>query len=203
MQAKDSLLFFRISFVFCLCVVGARTLAAATPAFTISAANTAVSASGTGTTRFTLIASNVYAGTVVVNCEAANPPADAKLPYCGGSAVLAEKLSPGETVSGSVLLTGPRVPGTAGMQHRQGARSAAGLALAGATMLFLRPGRRRRRSLALAVIAVCVLLTGFAGISACGGSGAGLTSGTFPYSITGTDITTSAEASSTFLVTVP
>jgi hypothetical protein len=203
MRAMGSLLSFKIAFVLCLGFNGAVVLAAATPAFTISAANTTVSASGTGTTTFTLTASNGYSGTIVVNCEAASPPADAKLPYCGGSAVLAEKLNSGETVSGSVPLTKSRVPGLANLQRRPGTGSPAGLALAGALMLLLIPRRSARRSLAMVVFAVCALLAGSAEISACGGNGNGLTSGTFPYTITGTDITTSATASSTFMVTVP
>ncbi len=181
---------------------GSRALAAGAPDFSITATNATVSATGTGTTTFTLTSLKGYTGTVVVTCYASSPPAGAKLPYCGGGAIRAEKLTAGEIVSGSLPLTEFPVPVAASLPRRPGAGPASSVAVAGALLLGLGLRRRARRWLVLGVFAAGAL-AGFAGISACAANGNGLTQGTFPYTVVATDTTTNAMVSSTFMVTVP
>lgn len=201
MRTRALAFFIGISLVLCLGFAGAGALAAAAPDFTIAATNTTVSASGTGATTFTLTSLNGYTGSVVVTCYATNPPADAKLPYCGGGLLRAEKLTAGEIVSGSLPLTEFPVPAAESLPRRPGPAPATGLAVTGALLLGLSVRRRARRWLVLGVFAAGAL-AGFAGISACGANGNGLTQGTFPYTVVGTDTTTNATVSSTFMVTV-
>jgi hypothetical protein len=46
-------------------------------------------------------------------------------------------------------------------------------------------------------------LAGLAGISACGGNNSVVTPGTYAYTVTATDVNTSATVTATFNVTVP
>lgn len=97
---------------------------------------------------------------------------------------------------------GTPVPAPVSVPHRQGHAPAGGLALAGALLLGWGLRRRASRWLVVGLLAVGAL-AGLAGISACMGYGSGFTPGTFPYTITGTDTSTNASVSSTFMVTVP
>jgi hypothetical protein len=76
------------------------------------------------------------------------------------------------------------------------------LALAGVLLLGFGFRRSARRWLVLVLLAAAGL-AGLTGISACAGTGNGLTPGTFPYTIVGTDNTTNESVSSSFMVTVP
>jgi hypothetical protein len=69
------------------------------------------------------------------------------------------------------------------MPRRSGHLPMAGLALAGALLLGFGMRRRASRWLTLVLLAVGTL-AGPAGISACGGSGNGMTPGTYLYTIT-------------------
>ena len=201
MRVRAFTLSFGVSLILCTGFSSARGVPAR-PDFTVTATNTTVDASGSGTSNFTLTSINGYAGTVWITCNPTNPPMNAKLPYCGGGAVLTEKLTASETVTGVVGMHGTPVPAPVSVPHRQGHAPAGGLALAGALLLGWGLRRRASRWLVVGLLAVGAL-AGLAGISACMGYGSGFTPGTFPYTITGTDTTTNASVSSTFMVTVP
>jgi len=177
-------------------------MAAATPGFTVAATNATIGAGGAGTSNFTLTSVDGYAGTVVVTCYATDPPAGARLPYCGGGPIRAEQLAAGATVTGTVPLTAFPAPEAANVPHRWGGSTGTGVALAGVLLLGFGLRRRASRWLAVALLALAGL-AGLAGISACVGVGNGLTTGTYPYTITGTDMSTNTTASSSFMVTVP
>jgi hypothetical protein len=175
---------------------------AAAPGFSIAAANTTLTASGTGSATFTLTSLNGFTGMVAVTCDSQNQPPEVRLPYCGVGPLLAYNLTAGEAVNGSIAFSAVPVPGAAGAAKRTDRTPAAGLALAGAMLFGLSLRRRARRWLMLTVLAVGAL-AGFAGISACSADQVGLTPGTYPYTIFATDVSTSAQVSSTFNVTVP
>jgi hypothetical protein len=200
MRARRFSLFFLF---FSLCLGFSGTLAwAATPGFSIAATNVTLTASGTGSTTFTLTSLNGYTGLVAVTCDATNPPVGAKLPYCGGGPIVAFTLTADKAVSGSMGFYTGAVPLAAGLTHGAGYTPAAGLALAGSLLLGLGFRRRARHWLLLALLAVGTL-AGLAGISACGGNANGLTPGTYQYTMTATDVNTSAQVTSSFNVTVP
>ncbi len=79
---------FGFTLIFSLGYSSAPALAA-TPGFSIAAANATVSASGTGSAKFALNSLNGYTGLVSVTCDAQNPPPGARLPYCGVGPLLA------------------------------------------------------------------------------------------------------------------
>jgi hypothetical protein len=196
----------RFSFLFLLslCIGFSGTLGlAATPGFSIAATNVTLTASGTGSTAFTLTSLNGYTGIVAVTCDVANPPPGAKLPYCGGGPALAYTLTANEAVNGSMDFYTQAVPAvTARLALRPGLGQAASLALAGAMFLGLGLRRRARHWLIQAVLAVGAL-AGLVGIFSCGGSANGLTPGTYQYIMTAEDTKTSAYVTSPFSVTVP
>jgi len=86
--------------------------------------------------------------------------------------------------------------------NRRGHELATGLALAGALLSGLGLGRRGLRWLTLTLFAFCTLFA-LAGISACGGNNNYVTPGTYAYTVTATDVATSATVTATFNVTVP
>jgi hypothetical protein len=201
MKIRKGFLVFGLFLALMAGLSGSRTFAA-TPGFSIKAANTTLTAEGTGSTTFTLTSLNGYTGQVVVTCDDANPPAGAKLPYCGGGPLRAYTLTANETVTGTMQFYAMAVPVAASLVRRPGPWPAAGLALAGAMLIGLGWRRRARHWMMLALLAVGGL-AGPAGICACGGNRNGLTSGTFQYTMYATDTSTSAQASSVFNVTVP
>ncbi len=202
MQSRGLPFCFRIAFVLWLGLIGSGALEAGTPEFTLTAADTTVSLGGTGSSTFTLTSLNGYTGTVVIVCHPTSPPADSKLPYCGGGLLLMEQLVGGETVKGFLPLTGLPVPIPASMPHPRRHGSGAGLVLGGAMLLGLAGSRRKRRWLLHAMFAA-VALGALAGVCGCAGTWNPLTPGTFPYTIVGTDYATHMSVSGSFLVTVP
>ncbi|MGA3071889.1 MAG: hypothetical protein ABSD43_16910 [Terracidiphilus sp.] len=88
------------------------------------------------------------------------------------------------------------------MPHRRGHGLAPGFALAGALLLGFGFRRRAARWFTLTLLAVGAL-AGLAGISACGGNNSVVTPGTYAYTVTATDVNTSATVTATFNVTVP
>jgi hypothetical protein len=180
---------------------------AATPNFTISAANTIMPSSGFGSVPVTLTSINGYVGSVTTNCNPTNPPAGAKLPICGGpTAPPIFALTANQTVKGSITLMpyGDDLPFPASMLHRDGRRLAPGLALAGVVLFGLRIRPRDWYRLALTFFVLFVLV-GLMGISACGGKGNsnGMTPGTYQYTVTAGDINTGEYVTTNVAVTVP
>ena len=180
---------------------------AATSDFTVAATNVTMSSSsssGTGSATFTLTSVNGYTGSVNVNdCEPPTPLAGEKLPFCGGSVAHAPyTLAANQVVMGSLPLYNSPVPVPASLLHRRGHGLATGLALAGALLSGLGLGCRGRRWITLTLLAFCALFA-LAGISACGNNNNYVTPGTYTYTVTATDVATSATVTATFNVTVP
>lgn len=190
---------------------------AATPGFTITATNATMSSSGssgTGSTTFTLSSVNGYTGSVRVGCVEPNPPAGAKLPYCGSYAVApaAIPVQPPITLTANEVVTGTfsfinfpapcSNPCPVSLPRHGGHGMAQGLALAGVLLLGFRFRRRPARWLMLMLFAAGTL-AGLAGISACGASNDVVTPGTYTYSLTATDVNTAASVSTSFNLTVP
>jgi hypothetical protein len=180
---------------------------AATPDFTVSAANTIMPSSGFGAIPVTLTSINGYVGSVTTNCNPTNPPIGAKLPICGGpTAPPIYALTANQTVTGSISLMpyGDRLPLPASTQHSDGRRLAQGLALAGALLFGLRTRLQVWRRLALTFFVLFVLV-GLTGISACVGNGNsnGMTPGIYQYTVTAGDNNTGEFVTTNVLVTVP
>lgn len=174
---------------------------AATPSFNISATSVTMSSSGssgTGSSTFKLTSVNGYSGTVGITCYPSSEPAGAKLPYCGGSAMVGHSLTANAQVTGSLPFFNVPVPEPVSMPlHRS---RTAGLALAGALLLGLGFGRRFPRWLLLVLFAVA--FTGLTAMTGCGGSKSVVTPGTYTYTVQALD-TNSVMVKSTFEVTVP
>ncbi len=189
-----------LTFLFALSAGAASAQAA--PHFVISATNATMSASG-ASIRFTLTSVDGYAGKLGVNCEAANPPAGARLPYCGGGPVSQITLAANGTATGVVGLTAGPVPlASAGGSNAPGRGSDAGWAMAGVVLLSLGFIRRRARWLSVLLL-VAGTLAGLATLNACGGGPPTLTPGTYDYTLTAFDTSTNVTAATTVKVTVP
>jgi hypothetical protein len=177
----------------------------ARPLFTISATNVTMSSSGstgTGSTTFTLTSEDSYTGTIGITCYPTTEPAGAKLPYCGGSAMIGHTLTANATVTGALPFFNVAVPVTPAASQVVPARvGATGLALAGAILLGFGFRRKTGRWLMLVLLAAGTL-TGLATITGCGGSNSVVTPGTYSFTIQGVD-TNSVKVTSTFEVTVP
>lgn len=178
---------------------------AATPSFTVSATNVTMSSSsssGTGTSNIKLTSVNGYSGTVGVICYPTTEPADAKLPFCGGSTVmLGYTLNPGGITAGTLPLFNEPVPEPVNMPARRSKAGPAGLALAAMVLLGLGFPRRVSRWFLLVLFAAGA----FAGLgvaSGCGGGNSVVTPGTYSYTVKAVD-TNSIIVTSTFEVTVP
>jgi hypothetical protein len=174
---------------------------AATPAFSVSATNTAMPSSGFGSIPVELTAIDGYVGSITTNCNPLNPPAGARLPICGGpTAPRVYQLTANQTVTGSITLMpyGEVVPLPASMLHRGGPP----LALAGVLLFGLRIRPRNWRRHVPTFIALCVL-GGLAGICACGGNSNGMTPGTYQYTVTAADINTGVFTTTNVTITVP
>jgi hypothetical protein len=193
------------------------TALAATPSFTITATNVAVSSStssGVGSSTFTLTSVNGYAGSVRVSCAPPTPPVGIKVPYCTGgfpgpAAVPAQPpitLTADEVVTGTVPFYNAPVPCSnpcpVSLPHRDSHKLAQGIALAGALVLGFGFRRRAARRLTLMLLAVGTL-AGLAGISACGANNSVVTPGTYAYTITATDVNTAVAVNTSVNVTVP
>jgi hypothetical protein len=192
---------------------------AATPSFTITATNATMSSSsssGLGSSSFTLTSVNGYTGKVFVGCQPPTLSAEVKIPYCGpGSAGNAAiPAQPPITLTANAVVTGTipffnfpvpscsSGPCPASLPHRGVRRLAQGLALAGALLFGFGFRRRAARWLTLTLFVVGAL-AGLAGISACGANNNVVTPGTYPYTITATDVNTSVSVTTSVNVMVP
>ena len=190
---------------------------AATPGFTITATNVTVSSSGSsgvGSSSFTLTSVNGYTGSVFVGCNYPTLPAGVRAPYCGngvaGSGAIPAQppitLTANEVVTGTIYFYNVPVPCSnpcpVSLPRRGGHGLPQGLALAGALLLGFGFRPRAARWLTLTLFALCAFFA-LAGISACGGNNNVVTPGTYAYTITATDINTSAFVNASVNVTVP
>lgn len=202
--------------VFGIVVSGSPALAA-TPYFTLTATNVTMSSSGssgTGSSSITLASVNGYTGSVQVVCTPPTLATSVKAPYCtnagggGGEVPVVPpyKLTANAAVTGTIALYNFPLPCSnpcpVSLPHRGGHGLAAGLALAGALLLGFGFRRRATRWLSLTLL-VAGALTGLGGISACGGNSDVVTSGTYAYTITATDVNTTAVVTTSMNVTVP
>ncbi len=177
---------------------------AATPSFTITATNATMSSSGVngrGSSTFTLTSVNGYTGTLGITCYPTNEPAGAKLPYCGGPAMIGHTLTANASVTGSLPFYNEPVPEPVNMPVRRSHAGPAGLALAVGLLLGLGFRKRASRWLLLVLFAGCAF-AGLAVMSGCGGSNSVVTPGTYSYTVKAAD-TNSVIVSSTFNLTVP
>jgi hypothetical protein len=187
---------------------------AVTPSFSVAATNVTMSsnaASGTGSTSITLTSVNGYAGTVGFICSPPTTAAGVNLPLCnfGGPAyVLFETLTANQTATGTIAFRNsppPCNPCPVDLPRGGGHRLPSGLALAGALLVGLVFRRRGQRWLALTLFAVGSF-AGLAGIVACGGNNSnnnGVTPGTYTYTLSAVDMNTSANVTTSIMVTVP
>jgi hypothetical protein len=224
MRARSLVVLFG-TFLTLIAGLGSGQAQSATPAFTISASNVTMPASGMGAIPFTLTSVNGFAGSVVVGCSPASQPAGSILPQCGnGVVVVPYTLTANGTTTGTLnliaynppcsgpcpikLLSPPRQRGAvnlaeAGGLDRPRHRGAATLALAGVVLLGF-GFRRRARQLRLMLLVVGIM-AGLAGVS-CGANHNTLTPGTFAYTVSAVEVTTNSPTvavSTTVNVTVP
>jgi hypothetical protein len=169
--------------------------------FTISATNTAMSASSSSVP-FTLTSLNGYTGMFGIGCTPTNPPAGARLPYCGGGPVVRITLNANATVKGTVGLSAGPVPLAASRLNLPNHGAGAAWAFAGALLTGFGFWRRKARWLSILLLSIG-MLAGLTGLDGCAGGPPTLTPGTYAYAITATDVSTNATASTTVKVTVP
>lgn len=170
---------------------------AATPAFTVSATNVIMPASGMGTSTVTATSENSYAGRLVIACDSANSSMGAHLPLCFGHPVTGLAVAANKSAQLQLYLVpyGQAPPPVS--SRTSGWKGEAPLALAGALLLGFGL-RRRARKLGWFTLAAA-LFAASAGITACGGGA----HGTFTYNVVATDSATSASTTATFTVTLP
>ncbi|MGA2886661.1 MAG: hypothetical protein ABSE51_01315 [Terracidiphilus sp.] len=173
---------------------------AATP-FAITATNVSMASTGEvttgagGVTSIALGSSQFIvtgipaAGTVTISCQYSGSVTMAKIPtFCGTVGAPGIPVQAGETTfTGAVEfvpcgLTIPSLGKLRGVPHPSSHLPATGLVLAGALMLGFGIQRRAPRWLALSLFSVGALAS-LTAISACGGSGNGMTPGTYQYMI--------------------
>ncbi len=185
------------------------TPAAAAPAYAIAATNVTMPMSGNGSSSWT-VTGTPMTGTLWVTCQYTGPATDAKIPQCGGGPVAGIQVNEGQTYSGTVTFYpyGSAIPLDRQKASRIGPSTAI-VSLAGVFLFgfgFRRQFRGRFSALLLAICAFAILLA----ISACGGNSNGMTSGTYPYTITagnqsgnGGNTSPVQEVSTTVNATVP
>jgi hypothetical protein len=190
-------------------VVFGLSALAATPDFTITAANVTMSSntsSGSGSSSFTLTSVNGYTGTVSIRCNPPTPPVGVNLPICnfGGPVRPPYTLTANQEVTGAIVFlnSNPCNDCLVSLLSRGGHGLAPGLALAGALLLGFGIRRRAPRWHMLTLLAVGAL-AGLAGISACGGNNNAVTTGTYTYTIAAVDINTDVAVTASINVTVP
>ena len=180
-------------------IFGGNAVIAATPSFNITATNVTIPGGGNpASSPFTLTSIGGYSGQVTVDCAYSGGVMGAKVPSCGIYINPLHNLGANQTVTGSLTLFpyGKVVPyGSARGQSSPRFRAPALAAILLGSWLLLRRGRSRVRSSLLLLLGGLVL----AGMVSCA---AGL-SGTFPYTVTATDINTHTSVSAPFSVTVP
>lgn len=194
-----------------LAVADSPALAAA-PQFTLTATNATMSSSGsngTGSSTFTLTSVNSYAGTIYIGCVPPTPPSGVKVPYCDLSAGPARPpvtLTANQAVTGTLSLVNAPVPCTdvcpVSLPRQRSHGLAPSLALAGMLLFCFGIRRRPTRWLTLTLLAAGAL-AGLTSISACGGNSSVVTPGTYAYTVSATDESTSVSVSTTINVTVP
>jgi hypothetical protein len=169
----------------------------------------AVSAGASATSAITITAGSTYAGTMNVTCALTASPANAQsLPTCGLNPASVAIASGG---SGGTVLTVNTTAAKYSSLSRPAPmnsweRGAGGAALAG-LLMFCISSRRRRwiPMLALMLIAAVMGAVGCSGGSSGGGGGGTLitpatTSGSYTFSVTGTDSVNSTITTSTAVV---
>jgi hypothetical protein len=183
---------------------------AATPSFTITTTPVTMSsttASGQGSSTFTLTSVNGYAGTIGIGCGNLYPPSGAKAPLCdfGGPAYpAAYTLTANQVMTGSILFLNthpPCNPCPVSLPRHEGHGLSSGLALAGALLFGVGLRRRTARWLTMTLFAVGAL-AGLVGISACS-DGSVVTPGTYVYTIAAMDMNTNVTVTTSIDVTVP
>jgi MYXO-CTERM domain-containing protein len=190
--------------MFLACGLGLRAAPApANPSFTISATNTTMSASG-ASIPFTVTSLNGYAGQLGFICGPTNPPAGARLPYCGGGPAFQITLTANSSVKSAIDLTAVAAPLSAASRlNFPGHGTEAAWAFAAVLLFGFGLRRRRARWLSILLLSAAAL-TGLMTLDACGGRPQPtLTPGTFAYTLTAWDTSTSATASTSVNVTVP
>jgi hypothetical protein len=156
---------------------------AATP-FAITATNVTMPSTGNGSSQYT-VTGIPGSGTMTISCQYAGLATEAKIPICVYGPIAEIPVTAGQTLTGTVSFYPYGVAIPAALRkapHRSGHLPAAGLALAGALLLGFGFPRRASRWLVLSILAVGAF-AGLVGISTCGGSGNGMTPGTYPYII--------------------
>ena len=181
-------------------VIGAA-FAPAAPGFTIQATNTSMSASGSAIP-FVLTSINGYTGSFGVDCMPANPPAGARLPYCGGGPAYRITLNANATAKGAIGLSAGPAPLAPAALNRSGHGAEVAWALASVPLIGSGFWRRKARWLSILLLSAGAL-AGLTGLDACAGGPPTLTPGTYAYTITAADASTNATASTTVNVTVP
>lgn len=186
----------RIFAIFLTLFAGLGVVEAAPASFTITAANTTVTAEGSGSLPFTLTSVNGYAGNLDVSCIGTNAPIGARVPYCG-AARGTYALTAGGTVSGTLQLTGSPVPAAETPSSSDVGFAVFGLL--GSTVALMGIRRKRGRRMLLLCLCAASFCIGAVG---CGGH-PGLTPGTYIYTVEASDYATHATATSAASVTVP
>jgi hypothetical protein len=180
MRSRCLSVFFR-PFLVAICGFSGAPALAVTP-FAITATNVTMPSTGNGSSQYT-VTGIPGTGTMTFACQYSGPATQAKIPICPMTPPVLYQVVAGQTLMGSISFYpyGSAIPaGLRRAPHRSGYLPGAGLALAGALLLGFRC--RVSRWLTLAILAVGAL-PGLAAISACGGSGNGMTPGTYPYTV--------------------
>ena len=188
-------------FVVCCFAFSGPPAHAATPSFTIAAADVTMPSGGNvGSSQFTLISVNGYAGQVRVDCAYSGGAMGSKVPGCGIFVNPTHTLTANQTVKGTLTLVpyGKTIGYGAAALHRDDWRSTAPVLVAALAGFFL-PGRRWRNRARGWFLLLALAAIGVAGMTSCAGG----MSGTFPYTVTAVDIKTNASVSAPFTVTVP
>lgn len=199
MFAQSGNLFFRLSGLLCLAILGASTPAGASPPFAITAANVTMPLIGPGLSKYT-VTGIPMTGDLNVSCKYSGPVTEARIPTCAYGPMVLTPVKTGQTVKGVIDFYpyGSAIPLSA---RRGRPLPTTGLALAGALLLGL--GLRRKTLRCLALLALVSLF----GISGCIGGFNNRSPGTYQYTITAVNSSPPdevlIEAHTTISVTVP
>jgi hypothetical protein len=183
-----------------LAFVPGASAAAVPPSFTIAATNITMPGHGNaGSSPFTLTSVGGYAGQVRVECSYSGAVMGARVPTCGIFVNPVSTLASNKTATGSLTLVpyGKTIGyGAASLRQMRNFGLPACAAFILGIFLIGRGGRKRGRG-CLMLAALSALCAGT--MTACSSG----MSGTFPYTVTATDIKTNIAVSSPFTVTVP
>jgi hypothetical protein len=182
------------------CIVaaqGGQAFAAPAPTFTITATNVTFPSQKSGSaSQYTITSLNGYAGNLLVGCAFAGGAMVSKIPECGGFTAALHPIAAGQTITGTLNFAPYGTPMPVALSGRRHSHlPLGGLAIA-SLLLFGRRLRGGARWLALCLLGVISI----AGVTACGGNGL---SGTFPFTVTATDVKTQASVATPITVTVP